>query len=537
MNIKIRKEFLKTFKIAKLEYFYKLITSIGIRGILLLIPLLFGYVINDVTCKNYEKAVILCLILIIVAAIYKIIEVLNKKSYFMLYNKIYTYYNNLALDKTKDNSLFSLSRFDIGEYNNILTTDTDLISLYFSALVIRIVLIIEFLIVFVYFYYINIYIFFMALILTITLYIISLRDNNKIQKLNEKSKNEYDKMNSSVIEYFSGIKEIKSFNIFEKIVSNVKSDTLSYLNASEKYNVTFFRNNSIILYFFEFVRMLSIIFGIYLISIGKMELGALIVIFNYYQKIIENFLAILTVNVETRGVKVSLARFNKLIEYTHKKENKTAGPLHIDGNIVFKKILYGYKTNPTLKNISFDIKPNTITVLTGRNEVAQNAVFDLLLKLNRQHTGDILIDNIDINDIDDDDYFSFISMSRKPSYFFNMSIINNLKMIDQDENHIIEMCKKIGLHDEIMALPSKYETIMKPNIQVNESFKELLSIARMFLKNSKILLFDDTINNLSDPEQIKILKLLNNYKKSHTIIVIGHEKYILKNADKIIEFN
>ena len=100
-------------KVARLEIFLKGFTSIVIRGILLVIPILFSNVIDYITDKEYESAFIFIVISIIITLIYRLFEGFNQMTYYKLYNKLFNYYNNLALEKTKDNSLFSLSRSSI----------------------------------------------------------------------------------------------------------------------------------------------------------------------------------------------------------------------------------------------------------------------------------------------------------------------------------------------------------------------------------------------------------------------------------------
>ncbi len=134
-------------KVARLEIFLKGFTSIVIRGILLVIPILFSNVIDYITDKEYESAFIFIVISIIITLIYRLFEGFNQMTYYKLYNKLFNYYNNLALEKTKDNSLFSLSRFSSSAFSNIVISDVDIICGFFTAGVIRIVQVIEFVII------------------------------------------------------------------------------------------------------------------------------------------------------------------------------------------------------------------------------------------------------------------------------------------------------------------------------------------------------------------------------------------------------
>ena len=267
-----------------------------------------------------------------------------------------------------------------------------------------------------------------------------------------------------------------------------------------------------------------------------MEVGVLLIIYNYYQKIIDNFSTILTINVEYRNLMVSLNRYNKVIEYSRmKKGGVFIDKTQIEGKIEFSKVLYGFRNAPILNKVSFTIPGNAITVLTGHDEASQNGIFDLLLKLNRQHEGKILLDGIDINDISDDSYFQSISSVRRHTVFFDIPFKENFLMINSNFTKVVDICKKIGLDAEIKKLDKGYDTVLTDSTPITQSTKELLVIARMLLKDSKILLFDDLINVLDDKASKKVLNLLDELKTDHTIVIISNSKEIISKADLVLD--
>ena len=536
MKNNIFAEFKKTFKAAKKEYIIRFINSIFIRGILLVIPVLISYVIEYVSKNEISSAILLIIISIIVTIIYRLSECLGSKAYYNLYNKIYSYYNSLGINKTNENSIFSLSRFSLGQYTNMLTTDVDIISTFFANSVLRFVQILEFLVIYTYFFSIDIFLFTSVVLLSIVILFLIPKMNVKIEKLNSEKKIEQDKQTVATHEYFLTTKEIRSFNLFDRISSQTKNKTTDYLKSNAKYINNYNFNNHKTLLLIETFRLLSMLYAIYLVTKGNLEIGMLLIIYNYYQKIIDNFSTILTINVELTNFKISLERFNHLIEFSRPKEkiNYTINEEIFKGKVDFKNILYGYRHDPILKDVSFSIEPNTITAITGKESSGKSGIANLLLKFNRQHEGNILIDNININDISDKEYFKIISLVREQPVFFNCSIKENLTLIEPDFNKIIDICKELDVHNEIMNLPNGYDTIMDENAAISTSTRQILAIARILLKDSKILLFDEALSMLDESSQDTILKVLQNLKSTHTIILISHDKNILKDADNII---
>ena len=107
-------------------------------------------------------------------------------------------------------------------------------------------------------------------------------------------------------------------------------------------------------------------------------------------------------------------------------------------------------------------------------------------------------------------------------------------LVDQNPNDIINICQRLGIHDEISTLPNGYDTIMDGNCTLSTSAKQILAIARILLKNSRILVFDEALGILDETSQNKVLDVLQELKRNHTILLISHDKNILKEADNII---
>ena len=536
MKNSFKSELKTVLKVAKWEFVLKTFTSLMMRGILLIIPILFSSAINYVTTKDENMAIVMLVISIGLITLYRFFEGYNQVAYYKLYNKIFTFYNNQAISMTKDNSMFSLSRFSPGQYTNMVITDVDIISGFFSASVIRVVQLVEFLVIFIYFYFLDLYVFIFTFIISVIMLFVAIKLGNKVQRLNEKRKQNLDRVTSSVYDYFGGIKEIKSFNIFDKIFPSVADRRKDYLEANAKYNVRFNCYNSAILLVFELVRLIAVIYISIQAIHGHADVGVVLVIYNYYQKIIDNFLIVLTLNVEFRNVNVSLKRFDHIREYSNKNNNTlTIDKAYVNGDIIFDNVLYGFRDNPILNHVSFNIPKDSITVLCGSNETVQVGIFDLLLRLNRQHEGTITLDGFDIKEIQDTNYYSLISSVRRQTMFFDYSIKDNFLMINPNFDRVLEICKLVGLDEEIMKLDKGYDTILDDNTPLSMSTKKLLVIVRMLLSESKVLLIDDVINVLDEKHEKRLMDLLMNMKDNHTILIVTHSKRIIDRADLALD--
>lgn len=530
------KEYIKKIiKKSKKEIIFELIVCIVLRTILLINPILYSETINYVSDSRYSEALNILILYIISMSIYKLFEYIRQRTYYSVYGKLYKESTMIGMGYTYNNSIFSLSRFTPGEYLNLMGTDIDIVCSFITNGIYRFVQLLEFIFIYYYFFNTNKAIFIITLIVSAIVLVSIILFGDKIQTINIERKNNYDKKTSALNDFFSGIKEIKGFNLGKSINNRVTNETNKYLQSYKKYSICYYAINIITVYIFELLRLLVFIYGVIEISKGNMELGVLLVIYSYYQKIIDNFSLLSTLNLEYKNVKISLSRINKLLEYANIKNDNNVEITDSKGKVEFSHVLYGYRHDPVLNNFSVVISPNTLTAITGKTGSGKTGIFDLLMKMNRQIQGTIMIDDHDISNIDDSSYYNLVSIARKNPFFFNTTIRDNLTMIGKETSDMEKVCKNLGIHEKIINLEKGYDTIISNDSKLlSSSDKKLLAIARVLIKDTKIFLFDEIIEALDKENRDIVIKILKSKKKDHTIIVISRDKKILKQVDNII---
>ena len=143
----------KILLLCKKEFIKKLIVSILLVISLLIIPLFYSRGIDYINDHNFSYAYRIFIVLGAVTLIYRTLEIINQKSYYRLYSKLYKNYMNKGLEKTCNNSLYSLSRFSLSEYSSILSEDFELLSDFYSTLIIRVVEIFQFIYIIIDFFF------------------------------------------------------------------------------------------------------------------------------------------------------------------------------------------------------------------------------------------------------------------------------------------------------------------------------------------------------------------------------------------------
>ena len=510
-------------------FLFKFLASLLIRAFLLIIPLYYSYLIDELTKGNYNAAYQMLIMFFIFTILYRFTEVMNQISYYKLYSNLYKTYLDLGFSKTCNNSLYSLSRFSLSEYSNIMSEDFETLSDYYTTLVIRVVEILEAIYIIIYFFTINVLIGYLTLLISLIILFILLFYNPKIAKTNQERKNRHDKRISLFQELLLSVREIKGFNIFNVAHERIKNTVDDYVKWNNKLNIDKYNLKQLSLGLIDVFQFIGLLIGIKMIISGNMTIGVLTIIYSYYTKLSNLFLSIITLFESRINVKVARIRIHKLFQYAMVNYTNEVVKADIKGKITFQNVLYGNKQDPILNDVSFVIKPNTFNIITGLSGSGKTGILDLLLRYNRQHQGTILIDEENISNISSDKLSKIVSAVRKNPTFFNISIKDNLSIFDSNFENIIYFCKLFGIHDYIMGLENGYDTILLNDAtNINSDVKYVLAIIRVFLKKTKIMLFDEVFDYLSKDISTNILDFLKNLKNENTIIVITKNKNILK---------
>ena len=205
--------------------------------------------------------------------------------------------------------------------------------------------------------------------------------------------------------------------------------------------------------------------------------------------------------------------------------------------IDFQNVSFSYDNDlKVLDNINFKVDANTTVGFVGKSGSGKTTIFSLLCKMYNIESGDILIDGNSINDLDEDSIRGNITVISQSPYIFNMSIIDNIKLVKEDVTlkEIKEACRLACLDDFIESLPDKYNTVVgEGGVTLSGGQRQRLAIARALVQKTEIILFDEATSALDNETQGKIQEAINNLKNEYTIMIIAHRFSTILNCDKI----
>lgn len=299
----------KIINIAKREVILKTITSLFVQSLALIIPVFWSKTVNEVTGSNYKVGYYLIIITALLTIFYYYWSYLNQKTWFRLYNKLY---NEYTLETTLEtiSETNSINRINLGEYTNILNNDIDIICNFFCNLVTRIFQVIEFFVIYAYFLSFNFIIFSVTVIISILMVIVYFKSGKKVQDLNIKRKATLDSKTIMLHKLYSSLANKKSNT--NSIISLFTKDNKAYLRANYNYNVIIQGIIFTVLGIIELSKYFIIFYSVYLVKMGMIEIGTILLIYSYYDNIINNFNVLGTITADYQSFIVSLKRLNKI---------------------------------------------------------------------------------------------------------------------------------------------------------------------------------------------------------------------------------
>ena len=210
-----------------------------------------------------------------------------------------------------------------------------------------------------------------------------------------------------------------------------------------------------------------------------------------------------------------------------------------EGNIILDNINFSYKSNPenkVLQNISVKFTGGKMTALVGHSGSGKSTLLNMIPRIYLPTSGNIYFDNQDISKVNLMSLRNQISIVDQNTTLFDDTVFNNIKYARPDANKedILEAAKLSMCDEFINNLENGFETMIGENgVKLSGGEKQRLSIARAFLKNSRIILLDEATSSLDSDTEEKIQKALDKLTINKTTIVIAHRLSTILNSDNI----
>jgi ATP-binding cassette subfamily B protein len=363
------------------------------------------------------------------------------------------------------------------------------------------------------------------------------------KKLNvafKKSKERIGAVNAQVEDTLAGIRVVKSFVNEETEKQKFAYENYRFLESRK----SIYKNESFIWQGVDAITKLIavtvIVFGGANIVNARLDLADLITFLLYSSNFIEPIQKLTHMTEQFQEGVTGFQRFMEIMEVEPDiQDSANAIELkRVRGNIEFRNIGFRYRDDHAhvLKNISLEAKAGDTIALVGPSGAGKTTLCSLIPRFYEVSEGEVLLDGINVKDIALSSLRRNIGVVQQDVYLFAGTVLENIRYgkPNAGEVEIIQAAKKANAHDFIMALSNGYDTTLGNWREASGGQKQRLSIARVFLKDPPVLIFDEATSSLDNESERVVQASLERLAKNRTTFVIAHRLSTIRNAKRIL---
>ncbi len=379
----------------------------------------------------------------------------------------------------------------------------------------------------------------------VTLFILWLQ--KRYRKQNYKVREELSQLNANFQENLQGLEVVQMFRRQSLNGQNFFKTGTNYKHAV---NGTIFYDSSISA-FIEWVSLaavaLVISLGGYMVTAGAMGLGTLTTFILYSQRLFEPLRQLAERFTQIQGGLTAVERISELLEkkieiydhFNHKAENKELlnSKKTVLGEVLFENVSFFYREDePIIKDLSFKIKPGDHVALVGPTGSGKTTLIRLLCRLYEPQKGNIYIDGQNIKSIPIDQLRKQLGVVLQDTFLFSGNVADNLRLDSSiDNQRLKDVCSDLGLDNLLKKLPNGLDTYIRErggNLSSGE--RQLLSIARVSIRDPKILIMDEATAFMDPSTEATLQRDLDRLLEKRTALVIAHRLATIEASDRIL---
>lgn len=212
-----------------------------------------------------------------------------------------------------------------------------------------------------------------------------------------------------------------------------------------------------------------------------------------------------------------------------------------NGEVVFSHVSFSYdKVTPIIKDLNVTVKAGQKVAIVGPTGGGKTTIVNLLMRFYEVDSGSITIDGVDISTMDRADLRSMFGMVLQDTWLFNGTVYDNIAYgkTDATREEVVSAATKAHADFFISTLPQGYDTVInEESTNISSGQKQLLTIARSYLANRKMLILDEATSNVDTRTEILIQQAMDELLQGRTSFVIAHRLSTIVNADVILVVN
>ena len=365
----------------------------------------------------------------------------------------------------------------------------------------------------------------------------------KSQKYFKQQQDYLGHVNGQVEEVYGGITIVKAFNGEEKAIEEFSKANETLYHSAWKSQFL----SGLMFPIMDFIGNIGYvavaIIGGYLAIQGTITVGNIQSFIQYNKQFTRPINQIAQISAMLQAMMAAAERVFEFLDEKEEietaKEEKTIKDLK--GNVKFEHVKFGYDDDKiVIKDFSADVKDGQKIAIVGPTGAGKTTMVKLLMRFYDVNEGAILVDGINVKEFKRENLRKMFGMVLQDTWLFNGTIKDNIKYgrPEASDNEVIEAAKAAHIHHFIKTLPNSYDMVLNEETSnISAGQKQLLTIARVILKDPKILILDEATSSIDTRTEIQIQKAMDNLMKGRTSFIIAHRLSTIKNADLILVMN
>ncbi|MBQ3444243.1 MAG: ABC transporter ATP-binding protein [Selenomonadaceae bacterium] len=366
------------------------------------------------------------------------------------------------------------------------------------------------------------------------------RLNRDMKKMFMRARENTGDLSGQIAESLQGIRLVKVFSNEDKELDKMLRAGEQLLTVQKNSFKTVGKLHGGIDFFSNVMNLAIIILGGALISLGQMRISDLVAFLLYMMLCMRPvFQLMMLTEVYQRGM-AGVERYRELMSLPESSElsAERVAKLETASEIEFSHVNFGYEGSAQIFNdFNLSIAAGEHVGIVGMTGGGKTTLCELLLGMYDLDGGTISINGRDIKTVKTDSLRREVGMIQQDTFLFSASVKDNIAYGREDatDDEIIEAAKLAEAHEFISALPNGYDTFIgERGVKLSGGQKQRLAIARMFLRNPKILILDEATSALDNETERQIQRAMQKLSENRTTITVAHRLATVRSSNRIL---
>lgn len=355
-----------------------------------------------------------------------------------------------------------------------------------------------------------------------------------VKKAQEYNRDYNGVLNDAVLN-FTSLKIYNAVENFSKTLKLKKEEANFYKNKASTREFSYGAIANVV---YIIVLVILMIYSISLFENNRMSLGNFIFFINAMISLKSQSTSFTWSYIHIGEIFVKMKNCYELLYINNNVEDNNKKDLVVEtGKVEFRNMSFKYNKNYVFENFNLVVNDKQKIGIIGVSGSGKTTLVNLLFRFYSPQKGNVLISDKDISDYNTKSLYNNLTYVPQETILLHSSIYENIKIAkpNASNDEIINAVKKAELHEFIESLDDKYNTIVgERGIKLSGGQRQRIALARIFLRDSKIVIFDEATSSLDNNTEFKIQKNIHRYFKEQTIICIAHRLSTLKDMDNIL---